>query len=161
MASNAIRANATLPWLLLAQHHRSNRTLRRRDADASCSGSAGTSGSRSPARSCACCVRASFSSRCVFLGRPLLFLQLNVLSFREADRELPATHPIGFQLLPGHSRMSRYSSLFHNWDRVPCSLHGIERTQAPCFSHCRSQVERYRKRVERIDIGVIRCILAL
>ena len=70
MASNAIRAKARLPWLLLAAHRRSTRTPRRRGAGASSPGSAGTSGSRSRARSCACCARASSSSRYVASGRP-------------------------------------------------------------------------------------------
>src|SRR5512146_3150355 len=71
MASNAMRAKATLPWLLLAAYRHNTRTLRIRDAGAWAPSSAGTAAGPRRAPSCACCARASSASRCVASGRPL------------------------------------------------------------------------------------------
>src|SRR3954468_7494655 len=60
-----------LPSLLPAACRRNSRTRRRHDADASSPDSAGTSGLRWRAPSCACYARASFAWRYVSSGRPL------------------------------------------------------------------------------------------
>ena len=70
MASNAIRAKVRLPWLRLAAHPRNTRIQRTRDEGASSPGSGDISGSRSPARSCACCGRASSAWMFCASGRP-------------------------------------------------------------------------------------------
>src|SRR5690242_14462231 len=70
MASNAIRAKATLPALRPAAHPRNSRTPGRRGAGASSPGTADTSGARWRARSCGCYARASFASRYVSSERP-------------------------------------------------------------------------------------------
>ena len=161
MASNAMRANARLPWLLLAAHRRSTRTPRRRDAGASCSGSAGTSGSRSRARSCACCARASSSSRYVSSGRPLFVIRMNVeYALREARRGLRAALPSGCQSLTGaQSQRPTFQSVPHvGQSPLQSSRHstnaGAASSHASRTAGRRSSCARLR--VERKDIRVVR-----
>src|SRR4029079_492370 len=79
------------------------------------------------ARAVLCVLRARFFLFDVRLfGTAIVRRQLNVFSFREADRGLPATHPIGFQLLQEHSRMFRCSSPYRSPDIILCSPRGKE-----------------------------------
>src|SRR5512141_1709188 len=156
MASNAIRAKTTLPWLLLAVHHRSIRTLRRRDAGASSPGSAGTSGSRLRARSCACCGRASFSSRCVSSGRPFFSVQLIV----ELSGKLIADRP---QCIPAAFGCSRHAvaravvQVGTTIGAKPLAVLAAQsesrHSEKPRFAHGRTEVERRRVCIEFVYIG--------
>jgi hypothetical protein len=70
MASTQMRAKLTLPARPLAAHPRSSHTRGIRGGGASSCRTAGTSGSRSPGQSCACCARASCAWRSGASGRP-------------------------------------------------------------------------------------------
>ena len=128
MASNAMRANVMLPLLLLAVHRRNIRTLHKRGAGASCSGSADISGSRLRARSCAYSARASFSLRYVAWGRPFDIVKKVGVSSRKGRRESRAAFPSGCRSTPARSRTIRCSSLFHTSGKALCNPRGTAQT---------------------------------
>ena len=175
MASNAMRAKATLPWLRPAAYRRSTRTLHRRDAGASSPGIAGTSGSRWRARSCACCGRASFASRYVASGRPWDYLREYVKYVSTKNRECDTTVPTS----PTRSSFGRRFPA-----RIGLGLRAVVRTGVQVRTTARTepltvfpaQRERRRReqpllpgapaggrapvlRIEQIDIGIVSMLL--
>src|SRR5687767_1797649 len=162
MASNAMRAKTTLPWRLLSAHRRSIRTLHRRDADASCSGSAGTSGWRLREQSCAYCARVSFSSMYVALVRPFSLSKLSVVLSGQLVADRPQCVPLAFNCSRDAVARSgvQISTAAGTYSfAIFAAEHETGRRQEPGFANSRTEIERHRVRVERIDIRIVRSVV--
>src|SRR5688572_18974377 len=161
MASNAMRANSTLPLPLLAAHRRNIRIPHKRDADASCFGSADTSGSQSTAQPCECYARVSSSSRYVASGRPF-----DVRISRYALGEVVANRA---QLLPAAVNFHRLAVAVRHVPvgstrrakplTVFTTLHKGRRCEQPGFPDGLSHVELMRLGIEWKDIRIVSLFL--
>ncbi len=153
-----------LPLLLLAAHRRNIRTPRKRDADASCSGSADTSVSQLRARSCACCARVSSSWRYVASGRPFDIVKkvgCSVLgkTITNSAQLFPATVSCR-RLAVARTGVPICSTRRAKPLAILPALDESRSCKQPCLSHRRSHVERVRPWVEGKDVRIIRSGLA-
>src|SRR5262245_10029567 len=163
MASNAIRAKARLPWLLLAAFHRNTHTRDRRGVGASSTSSAGTAESRLPAPSCACYERAFSALRYVAWGRPLECCVECVRNWVEL--ETLASGTLGFgERIP--ARVSHRRTITRSRIQVGTAsraqtfaIFATEceawRREEPKLPHGRSEIELARARVKPVDIRIV------